>query len=387
MLKFFKKLIMTKKRICHVGAWSGNFGDNILQTSIKDQLLEFNSKLEFVYYNCQKTEFTKELIKNINNTCDLLLIGGGGLIFNRPQDKSKSGWQWNIDINDIDNINIPIVVYGIGYNKFEYDKNEFKSITNEHLVKTVAKSTLFSVRNNGTKEYLVSIGCNPSKIEVIPDPGMFAKNFKIDIPGLNGSKIKIGLNWTTDREDQTFPTPWLDSKRFFQKELIKALNHISKEFAVQFVYIGHMSYEFDKDIIEIFKDGLNDTPIIIDECLKEIYPPEIGKKAGNLVDVYRQMDLVLGMRGHSNIVSFGQNTPCIAIGSHRKLRYFKYNICDEGNIIDVRDIKNINEEKIYNLIRKNIEQLDERKDILSKELAKQRKIEMDFNKKIMSIIS
>lgn len=386
MFSLFKRIWIKKKTICHVGAWGGNFGDSILQNSIRRQLCELDDRIEFVYYNCQKTEFTLELIHQINKSCDVIIIGGGGLIFNRPQDNSKSGWQWNIDINYIDHIKIPIVVYGIGYNKFEYDKNDFKSVTREHLLKTIDKSALFSVRNTGTKEYLVKLGGNASKIDVIPDPGMFAQPSFIKIPGIATNKVKIGINWTTDRENQTFPEPWNVTKERFLCELVKAINKISGKYDIQVFYIGHMGYEFDKAIIEYFKSYLDIKPIIIDECLCEIYPPGDGEKVGYLVDIYRQMDLVLGMRGHSNIVSFGQNTPCIAIGSHRKLRYFKKDIHDEENIIDIREMNNINDKYIYGKIEYNLAHLSAQKIRLIGELERQRNIEDGFNKKVISLL-
>ena len=53
------------------------------------------------------------------------------------------------------------------------------------------------------------------------------------------------------------------------------------------------------------------------------------------------MDLVLGMRGHANIIPFGQEVPFIALGSHDKNRFFLEQIGNPENIFDaVRDSKN-----------------------------------------------
>jgi len=87
IVKMLKKSV-SKKVIYHVGAWAGNFGDSIIQQSMKTNLSEISeNKLEFRYKNCQQTEFTEELINEINDKGDLLLVGGGGLVFYRPQDK------------------------------------------------------------------------------------------------------------------------------------------------------------------------------------------------------------------------------------------------------------------------------------------------------------
>lgn len=375
------------KIIYHVGAWGGNFGDSILQQSARINLTELaGCEIEFRYINCQQTEFTPQLISDINESGDLLLIGGGGLVFYRPQDNSKSGWQWNIDINLIDNITVPIVFYGIGYNQFEYDTTDFLPITNKHLQKTVEKATLFSVRNQGTKRDLVARGCNPAKITVIPDSGMFLQPKELYIPRINEHKVKIGFNWTTDRQDQTFPAPSKIMRDKFLASIINVLNRAIREKNAQIVHIGHMGGDFDREIIEILKAHLIEEPVIIDDEIKDIYPPS-GEKAAYLVDVYRQMDIVLGMRGHANIVAFGQNTPSIGLGSHRKLRYFLEDIGKPNLFFDVRHENMFEDEVMARILFDVIDNLPQYKEELSNEFLRQRSIFDEFNLQILNILN
>ncbi len=380
--QFFKK-----KVIYHTGAWSGNFGDSIIQQSIQNGLSQLSKRdLQFRYINCQQTEFTREIIEEINSEGDLLIVGGGGLIFYRPKDNSKSGWQWNIDINLIDQLRVPLVIYGIGYNQFEYDNSNFIPITNKHLQTTVEKAALCSVRNSGSKKELMIRGCNGSKIKIIPDSGMFLKPKKIDIPGFIPSKLHIGFNWTTDRENQTFPHPFEDNRDKFINSCIELLNYIIKTKNAQIFHIGHMSYDFDNKIIKILKNNLILEPIIIDDVLKQIYPPS-GENARYLVDVYRQMDIVLGMRGHSNIVSFGQNIPFIGLGSHRKIRYFLEDIDRKEYFFDVRpegDLYNLDfmKAKIDKLLNKYI---DERNNMEEKYNQESKKFN-DFNYQVLKLL-
>lgn len=384
---FLGRYINKRKVIYHVGAWSGNFGDSILQQSIRQNLMQASKhKLEFRYINCQHQEFTQELIEEINQKSDLLLIGGGGLVFYRPQDNSKSGWQWNIELDLIKTIKVPFVLYGVGYNQFTYDKTDFLPVTNKHIQETVNRAALFSVRNNGTRSELMSRGADGSKIEVIPDSGMFLPGNHIDVPYLDKSKHKIGFNWTTDRENQTFPEPFPESRDKFIKTCIDLLNYAIEKHSAQVVYIGHMSAEFDREIIAKLKEGLVNPPLVTDEVLAEIYPPS-GENASYLVDIYNQMDVVLGMRGHANIVSFGQNTPFIGLGSHRKVRYFlddigrsKYffDARPEGSFYSLENMKQCFDEIILNLA--------DQKQQMANELVRQRKISDDFNKKILTLL-
>jgi hypothetical protein len=94
------------KVIWHVGAWANNVGDRVLQKSTEDMIRErCNEEVCFVHINCQQTYFFPDLIEKMNREADMLLIGGGGLIFHRPMDRSHSGWQFNIDKDNIKNIN------------------------------------------------------------------------------------------------------------------------------------------------------------------------------------------------------------------------------------------------------------------------------------------
>lgn len=339
-----------KRRIWHVGAWSGNFGDSIIQRSLTEHLrAAANCDIEFRYFNCQQTEFTEELIAELNETADLLLLGGGGLIFFRPQDNSKSGWQFNIAIELIDKIQVPFVVHAIGYNQFEYDKNDFLPITNEHLKKTVEKATLFSVRNSGTRDELIRRGCNGSKIEVVPDSGMFLEAETILIPGLRREKLKVGINWTSDREEQTFPSPWEENRQKFCNNLLRLCRYLINERNAQIVFIGHMGGGFDKKIIGELKTLGKENILIVDEALPSLYPAEY-EKATKLAGAYKQMDIVLGMRGHSAIVSFGQHVPFIAMGSHRKNRYFLEDAGEKAYYIDARDPLKSTEQEMINIV-------------------------------------
>lgn len=379
---------MLEKNICHVGAWGGNYGDSVIQASIKENLSKISPfKLNFDYLNCQRTEFNLDLIERINKSADILIIGGGGLIFHRPQDNSKSGWQWNIEKELIEKIKIPFVIYGIGYNKFEYDDADFLSVTNSHLAKTVELASLFSVRNNGTKRELVKRGCNPNKIEVVPDSGMFLSSTPVNIPGLDVDRLKIGFNWTTDRQNQTFPEPWKENRDKFVKLCLESLNYAIDKYRAQVVYIGHMGGTFDSEIIDELRRGLKEKLIVTDEVLPDLYFPSM-EKAFLFVDIYRQMDLVVGMRGHANIVAFGQNVPMIGIGSHGKVRYFlddigrgKYffDVRSQGNTYDVGKMNELISDVIENNSRQKLE--------MRQEFESQKLIFDGFNKKVIGLFN
>lgn len=314
------------KVVWHVGAWANNYGDRVLQAAntniLKDRCKE---DLQFVYIDTQKTYFSEALIEKMNAEADLMLIGGGGLIFHRPIDKSHSGWQVNIDTKSIDKIKVPIAVYGIGYNKFAYDRHVFPQLMWDNIQVMVDKSEVFSVRNWGTYRAMEEHGIKMDKIEVVPDAGMFIKAEPFNHRVFQNDKIKIGLNWAADRPEQRF----ISDQRLNQSmratlELCRDVveKYDAKVYLIEHLLRNDMNAEIKDQLHDMVADILGfDAVVLYEELYEELYPP-FDYTAGFFADIYRQMDLVYGMRGHACIVPFGQNTPVIGIGQHKKVKWF-----------------------------------------------------------------
>jgi polysaccharide pyruvyl transferase WcaK-like protein len=313
------------KVIWHIGAWRNNIGDRVLQVANSNILKERCKKnLEFVYIDIQQTYFSENLIDKMNNEADLVLIGGGGLVFHRPEDRSRSDWQFNIEKKNIRKIKSPIAIYGIGYNKFPYDNHEFSQKMWEHVQETIDHSDLFSVRNEGTYNVL-SEHCNTQKVEIVPDAGMFIRPDSYYHKCLDNDKLKIGVNWATDRPDQRFESKEDASKKM--KWFFNALKKEAENLDAQVYLIDHLlreerNYIVKDELHAVAKDILGDrVHILYKETEEELFPP-FDYTAGFFADIYRQMDFVTGMRGHATIIPFGQNTPCIGLGSHKKVKWF-----------------------------------------------------------------
>lgn len=331
------------KIVWHVGAWSNNYGDRALQVGNTNILKEHCGKeTQFVYIDTQKTYFSEALINKMNAEADLLYIGGGGLIFHRPMDHSHSGWQFNIDTKNISKIKIPIAVYGIGYNKFPYDEHVFTLAMWQNLGTMVNRADFFSVRNEGTYNIMAEhgIGVDLDKVCIVPDAGMFIKPDPFSHPCLEGDHIKIGINWATDRPEQRFGN--------YDESLIalhKMLN-ICEDLAVtyndniKFYFIEHLvpndlCSEAKADLRKAVHERLGDKAFILyDEIEEELFPP-FDYTVGLFADIYRQMDVVFGMRGHANIIPFGQNTPFIGVGTHNKVKWFLEEVGCADNFVSL----------------------------------------------------
>lgn len=308
------------------GVTNFNYGDCALQSATAKIVRErCDEDIRFVHIDTQKTFFSEHLINKLNEEADMLLIGGGGFIFYRPTNSSHSGWQFNIKTNDIDKIDVPVAAYGIGNNQFPHDNSVFPQYMWESIDKLIDKSSVFSVRNDGTRRSMKDAGVCVNDVRVVPDAATFASSCRFDHQCLNNDNFKIGLNFATDR----WSTRFKDEQSQF--DALDAILEVCKEKVEQYnakIYL--IEHLIDNDMNKISKPLIrsraksilgNDVCILFDEVKNELYPP-FGYLSGLFVDIYRQMDIMIGMRGHANIIPFGQNTPCIGIGEHNKVKWF-----------------------------------------------------------------
>ena len=100
------------------------------------------------------------------------------------------------------------------------------------------------------------------------------------------------------------------------------------------LWVPHLM-EIDRHARTVFEDVLGASLIDLEREMAHIYPPSLYQ-VPFLADIYRQCDLLIGMRGHANIIPFGVGTRVIGIGSHNKNRFFLEEIGEPQALIDVR---------------------------------------------------
>ena len=316
--------------VWHIGAWNRNIGDWALAYHMHHLLNEQAAlkgwHLNFYLVDGQRTYFHPELVDQLNAEADLVIIGGGGNLFHRPEDHSQSGWMLNISLTELDRVKKPIVVYGIGYNRFPFDPNEFPAITSRHLMYLQEKAQLFSARNHGSKKVMVEqFGLIPNKIDVIPDAGICLYDRHIEIPALNKKGPVIALNWAGDRPSFRYPEPAEQHMQRSQDIIKSALLRSVHELDAQIMFLPHLM-GIDTEIYPDFAEGFPSRSIFSTHLeLPFLYRPPGEILYANVpffTNFFRQADLVLGMRAHTCILSFGAGTKFIPLGEHRKLAHF-----------------------------------------------------------------
>ena len=379
--------------VWQIAGWNRNVGDWAL-TYHQHRLLNKHARpygLFFKFYplDGQLTYFYPSLVDQMNEEADLVMVGGGGLIFHRPEDKSVSGWGFNISIPDLHRIEKPVVVYALGNNKFAYSNNAFPEMTSIHMRELQKKSIYFSVRTTGVRNDMVSdFDLVPSKIEVIPDTGIYLHDRPISIPFKKRSGPLIAVNLAGDRPHYRYPEPAEENQQICFDILRSALLRAVKELDATIMFLPHL-HALDFAPFDKFSEGFPLGSIFSTHLeMPYLYAPPgvlLHPHIPFFTNLYRQADLVMGMRLHSCIFAYGAATRFIPLGAQDKIKHFvedsgvpDYTVFKEG----VKDTS----ESIYGKI---VECLKDQKfdEMLKKSLSAQTKLLRVFNEKIISLFN
>lgn len=303
--KYFPYLIKNnlkgELKALHVSAFSYcNAGDTLLPVVLRDL---FNQKIGIKTWDSVQVykEVDGKLINKFNN-CNFSVIGGGGLFLSDTQPNDVSGWQWNCSIPALLRIEKPIIVFAVGYNRFR-GQEDFKPIFTQHLNAFVSKAEFVGIRNHGSIEKLKTyLETDELKNKLTFQPCMTTLISKIypDLAEYTAKEDCVAFNCAFDRKGlRSSDTKYLES-------IAKVALEMSKR--TKIMYYSHMPS--DNEILPYF-DALN----VPYELVK-------FKNVKQIVTCYSKPRLVIGMRGHAQMIPFGCGTPILSIISHDKMQWF-----------------------------------------------------------------
>lgn len=314
--------------IGHIFAHSaGNTGDIYIRTAVQRSFENIFPDACFQDIEIRRI-FTREDILNINQL-DLVVIGGGGLLLRDTFPNDVSDWQWGCSPDLMNDIIVPIIVYAIGYNRFRNQEDFNRTVFDEHIQNLIDKSLFFSVRNSGSRKALKEYISEEQykKIYLNFCPSILYPQVVID---RNHNSRKIGFLLAGDRLNLRHP----DLPKFIEK--IKAL--LSKIASYYDLYIvGHQPDDFWylKEL-----NGINFHKIEL-----------IGKQPKDVIAFYSGLDVMIGDRGHSQMIPFGLGCKIISLISHNKLKWFLDDINMEEYGIEENDTDLV--EKVLSILFKN----------------------------------
>lgn len=297
---------------------TGNFGDDILFYSTKRafEKIFYDRKVQWISYPLRH-HTTDNVIRRAND-CDLIVVGGGGLLLKDTAPNSYSGWEWVCSIDHLSKIEKPLVIFSIGYNRFR-GQEEFDPIFKEHLRASIEKSSFFCMRESAACK-IVAQQCEvpEENLHFNPCPSLFyevkQKAFK--------KTGNIGINLAGDRAAMRF-----NPEVFY---------HEMEEFVGRLVAQGYNVYFFNHN----WNPHSNCQEFIDRIPRKKIYDIETiwnKRDLDRAVNFYKSMDLVIAMRSHAQIVPFGQGVKVLSLITHDKLRWFLEDMEMTDTGVDILD--------------------------------------------------
>ena len=324
-----------------------NIGDAAVVFTIKDLLNHYLKISNYKFINIEKLKnfdwnfkklFTKIISYKIINIYDLCVIGGGGLY---------AKWFFPLNKKIINNIEIPIILYGIG-NNIDIGDKELSKEQIQSIILLNKRAELSSVRDMETYQFLRNLNLN--NIDVIGDPAIFLKTKKKKVEKSNKKEIIIGINIA----HHSWKLQSLLINKVI-KEYIKTCKFLIRDYQAKILYLKHTPSE--DVIIKKLKKQLTIKvvdylpPFNMTSKLKHMFPL-LPIKTGEcnpyeLKYVYDTLDLVIGMHLHSAIFAFGSGIPVINISYNLKNDSFMKFIHQEDKLMRV---DRIDSRKLYKIV-------------------------------------
>ncbi len=337
---------MKRINVLQLASFEGNIGDNANHNGTRLEFkknLNFNlsfSNLEIRDFFYKRRYFNQELIDTINKY-DLLMIGGGNY-FELWVEKSRSGTSIDMDPNLFSKIDIPVLFYGLGVDPGQgYSDKTISKFQSFLDVILSSRKNLVSVRNDGSMEALKSLYGNKylDSVHHIPDGGFFISVKNYYHPELPKNKFIIGINLAGDMinirfNDKSQSITFEDFQNYFTYTMI----HILKNPNIHLIFLPHIykDLEFINKVINSLPDDLNRRRITIAPYLH-------GEGSEKYIfDIYKKVNLIIGMRFHANVCGIGLNTPTIGLVTYRQIQklYEELNLKERMIISNQNDFSN-----------------------------------------------
>lgn len=274
------------------------------------------------------------------NATDGLVVGGGGLFLPDTAPNGNSGWQWNIADDVLARIDVPLMVFAVGYNMFEGQTFESQILDDEQdgsnwagsrfvrsLRTLVERSTFVGLRNHGSVDRVRELlpGHLADRVGWQPCPTAIT-DLLADPPGRveptepPTQRAGVLLNCAYDRAARRFG----DDYGTFLGHLRDWVVDTRERVDVQ--YVAHC-VDDERFVGDLRREHGITLPVI---AMYDLTSAQIHEH-------YRRAELVVGMRGHAGMIPFGCGTPIISLISHPKLGYFLDDIDRPQWGIGVRD--------------------------------------------------
>ncbi|MBN2671823.1 MAG: polysaccharide pyruvyl transferase family protein [Deltaproteobacteria bacterium] len=297
-------------RLLHFFPFTPNIGDSGSAMGIRKMLREQHADdLFFLSQSCRTAEYAE--VQSLSSQFDGIVIGGGGLYFSNP---TPSGWYFPFSAKQLQSLQLPVFTYGVGLNR-EFAQTDVWRVDDDLQHTLAAFHTLFllaSARDYWSVERLRKYSEQP--IAFVPCPSAFLEpldwyrlNFS---PEQRGVALSVTVRGLSEAQQSRVAAVWLDFEKWLQTQ-------------------GYEPFF-------VFQDSADDMSLIalFSNSGANVLVPTTAREA---VSIYAQCHTVVGMRGHSAILSAGQCTPVATVAYNRKVSAFMDSIGLQDYTIDLDD--------------------------------------------------
>lgn len=304
----------------------GNYGDAILFELVRQLFNGYSGRENFLVTGSTNLRHPVGAGKLawVNGDFDAALLGGGGLMLRSTNANQNAGWQWNMPLSALEALKVPLLVFAIGYNRFEGEA-EFDPLFTEHINATVEKSTFFGLRNHGSIRQLQRY-LRPDladRVSYQPCPTTLASYLVPDlyVADLEPEK-RVGLQVTFE--------PRNELAGYGQQQVFSQLLVVAKELRRQGYELDVISHGMTDDSYHDFlaENGVTARLVRLDGVNRGLYDG---------LAYYGRLPLTIGMRGHAQMIPFGMGNGIISVAARDKLRYFTDDIGHPELSIDPRE--------------------------------------------------
>jgi polysaccharide pyruvyl transferase WcaK-like protein len=300
-----------KDYVAHYGLHTpGNAGDTALFAAVRDALDGVSADRETTNWSLEPLwdSITPLTVERLNKEARAVVIGGGGLFLPDTNTNSASGWQWACPTELISRFEIPLIVYAVGYNQFRGQEG-FPDVFDRNVQALVENAAFVGLRNHGSIRRLSDHLSSDLADRLVYQPCPTTVLSRLH-PSLSTSRHRdapvLALNTAFDRHWLRFQ----GHEREVLSAIAKALRHAQRQ-GWEIHFVQHVAPRDGSALPWLDGAGIDYREVVLHE-----------EPVDAVLQYYRDVDLAVGMRGHSQMISFGLETPILSLISHDKLRWF-----------------------------------------------------------------
>ena len=312
---------MQSLRLFHfdIPTW-GNFGDKALFPVVRDAFRVLGGtdskrgepNFTFASAAALRREVDEAAVARINATADAVVIGGGGLFLQDTNPNRLSGWQWKISPEALAALEVPLIVYALGDNRFP-GQPEFDDLMRSHVGQVLDQSAFFGLRNTGSMATMGALLGGQDRINFQPCPTTILDHLYEPLAGrLPDPKQKTVAIQMLVHPRQI--AAGFDAETIHEATVRAARILVGKGWRV-------LSTPFHPDDAEVSRRLVAEVAGVEEVRL---YGHDAGFFSG--LEFFASVPYVLGGRGHAQMIPFGVGAIPISVDLHAKLGYFAADI-------------------------------------------------------------